>query len=116
MSASLLAVTFALLMSASPPEVATSLRYWGKLADGTNRARVEYRGRPAIVRVGDRIPGWGTVRAVNERELVVRRTLTEADKQARGAQGLLAADVLDLRVPLVVGNVASPVMPATLQR
>jgi hypothetical protein len=110
-STALLAVTFSLLMGTSTREPVPSFRYLGRLADGTNRARVQYRGQLVDVRAGDRIPGWGTVQAVNERELVVRRTLTEAEKQAREAEGLLAADVLDMRIPLAVGNVARPVPP-----
>ena len=109
MHATLLAVTFSLLMGGAGSSADASLRYWGRLADGTNRARIQYRGRFADVRAGDRIPGWGTVLAVNERELVVRRTLGDAEKQAREAAGLLAADVLDLRIPLAVGHVARPV-------
>jgi hypothetical protein len=112
MSTALLAVTLSMLMGVGGREPAPSLRYWGALADGTNRARIQLRGQFADVRVGDRIPGWGTVRAVKPRELVVRRTLTEAEKQAREAEGLLAVDVLDMRIPLAVGQVASPAAPA----
>src|SRR5262245_47015704 len=109
MSTALLAVTFSMLMGAGAGEPAPSLRYWGKVPDGTNRARIQYRGRFADVRAGDRIPGWGTVLAVNERDLVVRRMLTDAEKQAREAEGLLAPDTLEMPVPLATGNVASPV-------
>ena len=109
MSATLLAVTFALLMAGPPAGGDPTLRYWGRLADGSGRARVEYRGALADVRAGDRIPGWGTVRAVTGKSLVLRRALTEAEKEDRAAAGLAAVDVLDMRIPLAAGNVAAPV-------
>jgi hypothetical protein len=108
-SLAMLAVTFSLLLGAPVGEPAPSLRYLGKLPDGSGRARILYGERHADVRAGARIPGWGVVRAVNARELVVRRTLTDAEKQAREAEGLPAADVLDMRIPLAVGNLAAPV-------
>jgi hypothetical protein len=107
----MLAVTFAMMLGAGTPDPAPGLRYWGKADSGAGRGRIQHRGRFLEVRAGDRIPGWGTVRAVNERDLVVRRMLTEAEKQARAAQGLLETDVLDMRIPLARGNVAAATVP-----
>ena len=112
MSATLLAVTFSLLMGGPPAGGDATLRYWGRLADGTGRGRVQYRGALAEVRAGDRIPGWGTVRAVTGKYLVLRRTLTEAEKEDRAAAGLPAVDALDMRIPLAAGNVAVPAAEA----
>jgi hypothetical protein len=109
MSATLIAVTLTLLMGAPAGPGAPSLRYWGRLSDGSGRARIQYGGRLFEVRAGDRIPGWGTVRAVQERALFVRRVLTDAEKQAREAEGLPAVEALDMRIPLAAGHAATPV-------
>jgi hypothetical protein len=112
----LLIATFALLLGSAAPEPVQGLRYWGRLPDDTARGRIQYDGRYYDVRAGDEIPGWGRVRAVTARALVVRRTLTEAEKEAREAQGLLATGVQDLRIPLAAGNLASAPAPAPPER
>jgi hypothetical protein len=107
----LLIATFAFLLGSAAPEPVQSLRYWGRLPDGTNRGRIQYNGQYYNVREGDEIPGWGRVKAVSARSLVVRRTLPEAEKQAREAQGLFASDVRDVRIPLAAGNLAGAPAP-----
>jgi hypothetical protein len=94
---SLMTVATLVLLLGAPSAQRPSYR--GLLPDGTSRGRVEYRGKSFDVRAGDSIPGWGTVRAVTEGYLVVRRTLSDAEKQARAAAGLLVVDVQDVRIP-----------------
>jgi hypothetical protein len=112
----LLIATFALLLGSAAPEPGPGLRYWGRLSDDTNRGRIQYKGQYYNVREGDEIPGWGRVKAVTARSLVVRRTLTEAEKQAREARGLLAIDVQDVRIQLGAGNLASAPAPTSPER
>lgn len=90
---------WAVMLGSAGPAPAAELRYSGKAADGTNRGRVHWRGQDYSVGEGDEIPGWGRVKAVGEEALVVSRTLTEAEKQAREAEGLLVVDIQEVRVP-----------------
>ena len=112
MSATFMALTMSLLMGAPSDQGRPALRYWGRLADGSSRARIQYGARLFEVRAGDRIPGWGTVRAVQERALFVSRALTDTEKQEREAEGLAAVDALEMRIPLATGQAAVPVDPA----
>lgn len=89
------------LMLASPggAQRTSPLRYWGQAPEASGAGRLAYRGRVYRVRAGDEIPGWGRVHAVTEEALVVRRVVTEAEKQSRAAAGALVADVQELRLP-----------------
>jgi len=89
----------AVMLGSGAPARAQELRYSGKVADGTNRGRVHWQGEDYSVREGDDIPGWGRVKAVTEEALVVSRRLTDAEKQAREAEGLLVVDIQEVRVP-----------------
>jgi len=89
----------ALLLLALPATAAEAPRYVGRLGDDSGRARIEYRGKAYLVRVGDEIPGWGRVKSVSEEAVVVRRMLSAEDKRAREAAGLLAPDMQDIRLP-----------------
>jgi hypothetical protein len=103
----LLAATFVLLLGAGTPLRDQGLHYRGPLTDGSATGRVEVLGAAYSVSAGDLIPGWGRVKAVTARALVIERALTEAERQAREAQGLLAADVLEMRIPVATGNAVS---------
>lgn len=108
----LMAMAMAALMLGAPGATPSDkVSYWGKVPDGTNRGRVQYKGQSYSVRVGDEIPGLGKVKAVSEGILVVRRTLTEAEKQAREAAGLLVVDAQDLRIPNAVRTLTSGEAP-----
>src|SRR5688572_24894021 len=88
-----------MLVSPAEPPRAAPLRYWGAEPDGTGAGRLTYQGRHFRVRAGDEIPGWGRIHAVTPEALVVRRTLTESEKDSRAAAGALVVDVQDLRIP-----------------
>jgi len=89
----------ALLLLAASAGAAEAPRYVGRAGDDSGRARIEYRGKSYLVRVGDEIPGWGRVKSVSEEAVVVRRALSVEEKQAREAAGLLAPDMQDVRLP-----------------
>ena len=111
MSTLMAVAMLALMLGAPGATPSDKLSYRGKLPDGTDRGRVQYKGQSYSVRTGDEIPGLGRVKAVTEAFLVVRRTLTDAEKQAREAAGLLAVDAQDLRIPNAARTLASAKTP-----
>lgn len=97
---------WAVMLGSAGPAPAAELRYSGKAPDGTNRGRVHWQGQDYNVREGDEIPGWGRVKTVSEEALVVSRALTDAEKQAREAEGRLVVDIEEVRVPKSAPRVA----------
>jgi hypothetical protein len=88
-------MTFAV---ATGPAVAEEVRYWGPVGEGDGRGLVELGGQSFAVRAGDELPGWGTVAAVTEEELILYRRLSEAERRALGEQGGAVYDVQEIRL------------------
>ncbi len=99
-----MAMVFALVAAVALP--ANDLRYLGKAPDDATRGRVQHEGKSFSVQVGDEIPGWGRVKAVQDEELVVERELTADEKRDRKAKGQVAADVQEVHVPNAMRNQA----------
>ena len=75
------------------------IRYWGK-TPGATKGWVETQpGQYAEVGVGEEIPGWGRVKDVGDDHLIVEWVLSEADKERLRQQGMMAYDVLEIRIP-----------------
>jgi hypothetical protein len=88
----------ALLLLAASATAGEGPRYVGRAGDDSGKARVEYRGKSYLVRAGDEIPGWGRVKSVSDEAVVVRHELSAEEKRAREDAGLIAPDVLDVRL------------------
>jgi hypothetical protein len=82
-------VTFVLTTTVAHAQPA---HYWGTLPDDPARGLIELDGRLHSVRVGDVLPGRGTVRAVDNEEVVVVHTLSDAEKLELAAQGYAVID------------------------
>lgn len=90
-------VMAAWLLSVSALE-AQELRYWGK-ASGARTGRIELQpGQYYEVKEGDEIPGWGRVKEIGDRSLIVEQALTEADQESLRRQGMLAYEVLEIKI------------------
>ena len=85
-------LAFAILLLTTVPAHAQPAHYWGTLPNDAGRAVIELDGRLHSVRVGDVLPGRGTVRALDDEEVVVVHTLTEAEKLELAAQGSAVVD------------------------
>jgi hypothetical protein len=86
----------ALLLSGTA--LADKLDYVGQ-DKTTGAAWVEHgQGKQAVL-VGDEIPGWGRVKSVDERELRVVRQLTDAERAALRARGLVPVAAEEMIVP-----------------
>ena len=83
---------FAMVLLTTAPAHAQPAHYWGKLPDDATRGVIELEGRLYSVRVGDVIPGRGTVRTVDDEEVVVVHTVSDAEKRELAAQGYAAID------------------------
>ena len=85
-------LAFATILLTTAPAHAQPAHYWGTLPNDAARGVVELEGRLYSVRVGDVIPGRGTVRAVDDEEVVVVHTLSDAEKLALAAHGYAVID------------------------
>ena len=56
-------------------------------------------GQEYEVSVGTVIPGWGTVKQITDRHLIVQRVLSEEEKEELARQGAAVYDVLEIRIP-----------------
>ena len=88
----------AVALLAAPPLGAQELHYWGKVTGAEKRGWIERQGQHVDVGEGDEIPGVGIVQEVRDEVLVVRRTLTDDEKQRLRVQGL---EVVDVKVSIV---------------
>jgi hypothetical protein len=77
---------------AAVPTPAQEIHYLGRM-QGEQRGLIQLHGRHFTVAEGDEIPGMGTVHEVTDDTLVVRRTLTEEDKERLRAGGHAVYDV-----------------------
>jgi hypothetical protein len=77
--------------------LADRLEYVGR--DPSGAAVVKHAQGRQTVNVGDDIPGFGKVKSVDERELRVVRVLTDAERAALKARGLLPAAAELMIVP-----------------
>lgn len=78
---------------------AQPLRYWGKTPGGQTGWIEMPQGQYFEVGVGTVIPGWGRVKEVGDFHLIVEQALTEHAKDQLQQQGLMAYDVLRIRIP-----------------
>ena len=83
---------FAMVLLTTAPAHAQPAHYWGTLPNDAARGVIELEGRLYSVRVGDVIPGRGTVRAVDDEEVVVVHTVSDAEKLELAAQGYAVID------------------------
>jgi len=56
-------------------------------------------GQVTEVRIGDEIPGWGSVIQIVETHLVVERRLSQAEQDQLRARGALVYQVLEVQIP-----------------
>ena len=89
-------IAIALLLF-SGAALADRLEYVGR--DETGAAVVEHSKGKQSVNVGDEIPGFGKVKSVDERELRVVRQLTDEERAALKARGLMPVAVELMIVP-----------------
>ena len=107
----MLAVLAASLLTATPT-LAQEVQYWG-LSRSTERGLVRLRDGYHTVGKGDEIPGLGKVEEVTAEMLVVRRTLTAAERQSLAAQGRVVPDVETRRLPNLANRVTPPLSGGT---
>ncbi|HEV8640561.1 MAG TPA: hypothetical protein VGV13_05635 [Methylomirabilota bacterium] len=98
MNAIRLLTVAATALLAAPPLGAQELHYWGQVTGVERRGWIERQGQHADVGEGDEIPGVGVVQEVRDDVLVVRRTLTDDEKQRLRVQG---QEVVDVKVSIV---------------
>ena len=87
-----LRLAFAMLLLFTAPVTAQPAHYWGTLPNDATRGVIEVDGRVHSVRIGDVIPGRGTVRALDHDEIVLVHTLSDAEKIELAAQGKAVID------------------------
>lgn len=89
------------------PAPAQEVQYWG-VWQGTDRGLIRLQDRYDTVGKGDEIPGLGTVEDITPEVLVVRRSLTAAERHGLAGQGRVVPDVQTRRIPNLATRVAPP--------
>src|SRR5881392_4132079 len=87
-----------LLLLLSGAAMADRLEYVGRDKD-TGAAQVEHARGKQTVNVGDEIPGWGRVHALDDLSLQVLRFLTDEEREARQAKGQVPVKAVVTIVP-----------------
>jgi hypothetical protein len=113
MKRNVLAVVAFVALSLTPaPAPAQEVQYWG-LWQSTERGLIRFQGEYYTVGKGDEIPGFGNVQQVTDDMLIVRRTLTEPDRQGLAEQGRVVPDTETRRIPSLTNRVDPPLMRGT---
>jgi hypothetical protein len=92
----MLSLLFVLL--AAVPASAQELHYWGLVPGQEDTGVIELGGQTSSVRAGDDVLGWGTVEALSAQELVLRRDLSDAERDALEAEGKAVYDAKEIHV------------------
>jgi hypothetical protein len=87
-----------MLLLITVPAAAQPLHYWGPLSTDTATGVIEAGSEVYSVRVGDVIPGHGTVRAVSDEEVVLVYTLSEAEKLDLSNRGQAVIDARQVHI------------------
>jgi len=82
----------------APFAEAQDIHYLGKFID-RGGALIWVSGQEYEVSVGTVIPGWGTVKQITDRHLIVQRILSEEEKEELARQGAAVYDVLEFHIP-----------------
>jgi hypothetical protein len=78
---------------AAAPAPAQEIRYLGRVQGAEERGLIQLHGQHFTVGEGDEIPGVGTVHKMTDDALIVRRPLTEEEKERLQAEGRAVFDV-----------------------
>ena|SRR5438552_10406470 len=88
----ILAMLVAAFLTAAPVS-AQEIHYWGRMQDAEQRGLIKLHGQYFTVAEGDEIPGVGTVHKVTDDVLIVRRRVTQAEKEQARAAGRAVYDM-----------------------
>ena len=88
----------AFLVVSAPFAAAQDVHYLGKFIDREG-ALIRVAGQEYEVSVGTVIPGWGTVKQITDRHLIVERVLSEEEKEELARQGAAVYDILEIHIP-----------------
>src|ERR687892_1004857 len=88
----LAALPFVSSVLLASPAMATDLIYWGLQQEGSDSGVIELGGQLHAVRLGDVIPSWGTVHAVDASRIVVTRPVTPEEQDKLRSEGNAVID------------------------
>ncbi len=88
----------AFLLVSVPLAEAEDVHYLGKFIDREG-ALIWVSGQEYEVSEGTVIPGWGTVKQITDRHLIVQRVLSEEEKEELALQGAAVYDILEIHIP-----------------
>lgn len=86
------------LVVSIPFAEAEDVHYLGKFIDREG-ALIWISGQEYEVSEGSVIPGWGTVKEITDRHLIVQRVLSEEEKEEMARQGAAVYDILEIHIP-----------------
>ncbi len=86
-------VGFIAALMAVAPAGAQEIHYWGKMNSDDRQGLIQLDRQYFAVSEGDEIPGMGTVHKITDDVLIVRRSLTEVEKERLRAEGRAVFDV-----------------------
>ena len=89
---------FVFLLVSAPFADTQDVHYLGKFIDREG-ALIRVSGQEYEVAVGTVIPGWGTVKQITDRHLIVQRVLSEEEKEELARQGAAVYDILEIHIP-----------------
>ena len=94
----LLVSVFAFLVVSASFADAQEIQYLGKLS-GREAGLIRMSGQDYEVSEGTVIPGWGTVKEITDRHLILQRVLSEAEKEEIARQGGAIYEILEIHLP-----------------
>ena len=97
-SMTLLFSVLALLLGSPSFADAQGIQYLGKLID-REAGLIRMSGQDYEVSEGTVIPGWGTVKEITDRLLILQRVLSEAEKEEIARQGGAIYEILEIHLP-----------------
>jgi hypothetical protein len=80
------------------PARAQNLKYWGKRPGAPTGIVETAPGQRVEVNLGDEIPGWGRVKEIRDRDLIVERDLSDEEKVGLQSQGFATYDSLEIQI------------------